>query len=108
MTPDELRVLLERVQNGSLPVDAAFSALERLPFSELGYAKVDHHRALRLGFPEVVLGEGKRPEQIAALAEALGTTPDRIGERSDDMGDAIVLDCRLQRSRGGPGGEYVT
>lgn len=71
MTPDELRVLLERVQNGSLPVDAAFSALERLPFSELGYAKVDHHRVLRLGFPEVVLGEGKRPDQIAGIVRRL-------------------------------------
>jgi len=71
MTPDELRVLLERVQDGSLPVDRAFSALERLPFSELGYAKVDHHRGLRLGFPEVVLGEGKRPEQITGIVRRL-------------------------------------
>ena len=71
MTPDELRTLLERVQNGSLPVSAAFGQLERLPFSELGYAKVDHHRGLRLGFPEVVLGEGKRAEHIVGIARRL-------------------------------------
>ena len=71
MTPDELRILLERVHDGSVPVDTAFSALERLPFSELGYAKVDHHRGLRLGFPEVVLGEGKRVEQIVGIVRRL-------------------------------------
>jgi NCAIR mutase (PurE)-related protein len=71
MTPGELRTLLERVHDGSVPVDAAFGALERLPFSELGYAKIDHHRGLRLGFPEVVLGEGKRPEQIVGIARRL-------------------------------------
>jgi pyridinium-3,5-biscarboxylic acid mononucleotide synthase len=71
MTPDELRILLERVRQGSMPVDAAFAALERLPFSELGYAKVDHHRGLRLGFPEVVLGEGKRSEQIVGIVRRL-------------------------------------
>ena len=71
MTPDELKNLLERVQDGSLSLSAAFSALERLPFSELGFAKVDHHRALRLGFPEVVLGEGKRADQIVGIARRL-------------------------------------
>jgi NCAIR mutase (PurE)-related protein len=71
MTPDELRILLERVQGGSVTVDAAYAELERLPFSELGYAKVDHHRTLRLGFPEVVLGEGKRPEQIVGIVRQL-------------------------------------
>jgi NCAIR mutase (PurE)-related protein len=78
MTPDELRVLLERVQAGSLPVEAACAALERLPFSELGYAKVDHHRGLRLGFPEVILGEGKRPEQIVGIARQLLETGENV------------------------------
>lgn len=67
MNADELRALLERVRVGALGVDGAVAALSELPFAELGYAKVDHHRALRLGFPEVVLGEGKRPEQISGI-----------------------------------------
>lgn len=71
MNGDELRALLERVRSGALGVDGAVSALETLPFAELGYAKVDHHRALRLGFPEVVLGEGKRPEQIIGIVRRL-------------------------------------
>ncbi|HWA71287.1 MAG TPA: nickel pincer cofactor biosynthesis protein LarB [Polyangiaceae bacterium] len=71
MNADELRGLLEKVRAGALGVDGALSALESLPFAELGYAKVDHHRTLRLGFPEVVLGDGKRPEQIIGIARRL-------------------------------------
>jgi NCAIR mutase (PurE)-related protein len=71
MNGEELRALLERVRTGAASVDGAVAALEQLPFAELGYAKVDHHRALRLGFPEVVLGEGKRPEQIVGIARQL-------------------------------------
>lgn len=71
MNADELRGLLERVRAGALGVEGAVEALESLPFVELGYAKVDHHRTLRLGFPEVVLGDGKRPEQIVGIAGRL-------------------------------------
>jgi NCAIR mutase (PurE)-related protein len=71
MDHDELRSLLERVRAGDTTVEGAVTRLAELPYSELGYAKVDHHRALRLGFPEVVLGEGKRPEQIVGIARRL-------------------------------------
>lgn len=71
MNAEDLRVLLERVRSGALGVDGAVKALETLPFADLGFARVDHHRALRLGFPEVVLGEGKRPEQIVGIAQRL-------------------------------------
>jgi len=71
MRSEELRDLLSRVETGELGVDAAVSALARWPFAELGYAKVDHHRTLRLGFPEVVLGEGKSPEQIVGIVRRL-------------------------------------
>lgn len=71
MSPDELRALLERVRAGTLDVAAAARSLEALPFAELGYAKVDHHRTLRLGFPEVVLGQGKTAAQIVGIARRL-------------------------------------
>lgn len=71
MKSDELRALLERLRSGELSVDGAVEVLQKLPFADLGYAKVDHHRSLRLGFPEVVLGEGKRPEQIVGIARRL-------------------------------------
>jgi NCAIR mutase (PurE)-related protein len=70
---DELHLteLLERVRNGKLSVAAAMTRLRDLPFEDLGFAKVDHHRAVRRGFPEVVLGEGKEAKQIAAIVRAM-------------------------------------
>ncbi len=64
MEPRALRALLTRVQTGELEVDDAVSILATLPFADLGHAKIDHHRALRTGMPEVVYGEGKTPWQI--------------------------------------------
>jgi NCAIR mutase (PurE)-related protein len=71
MSPERLRNLLERVRSGSLDVREALRELEILPFEDLDYARVDLHRALRQGVPEVVLGEGKTPEQIAGIAKRL-------------------------------------
>jgi hypothetical protein len=70
MDAARLRDLLQKVRTGQVDPDQALEELKRLPFSELGFAKVDHHRALRQGVPEVILGEGKTPEQIAAIARA--------------------------------------
>ncbi len=71
MTPETLRALLERVQSGTLPVEAAIEALKDLPFAELGFAKIDGHRHLRTGFPEVVYGQGKTDEQLVAIGRVL-------------------------------------
>jgi NCAIR mutase (PurE)-related protein len=61
---EDLRKLLNQVQNGSLSVDQAVERLKNLPFEDLGYAKLDHHRTLRRGYPEAVFCEGKSNEQI--------------------------------------------
>jgi len=71
MTPDRLRRILEQVARGELDSAVAFEQIKRLPFEDLGFAKVDHHRALRSGLPEVVLGTGKTAEQIVAIAGRL-------------------------------------
>lgn len=71
MDPKRLRDVLEQVSRGETDIDAAMGALRALPFEDLGFAKVDHHRALRVGFPEVVLGEWKSPQQIAQITTAL-------------------------------------
>jgi NCAIR mutase (PurE)-related protein len=71
MTPGRLRSIFERVASGELAPDAAVDAIRHLPFEDLGFAKVDHHRALRNGIPEVIYGPGKTPEQIVAIARAL-------------------------------------
>jgi NCAIR mutase (PurE)-related protein len=69
---DDIRRLLEEVKNGQLELDDALERLRRLPFERIGaLARVDHHRALRAGAPEVVLGEFKTAEQIAVILTAL-------------------------------------
>jgi len=68
---DRFRGLLERVQRGELEVDEAVASLRRLPFEDLGFARVDHHRALRQGIGEVIFGQGKTPRQIADIFTAL-------------------------------------
>jgi NCAIR mutase (PurE)-related protein len=71
MDPDRLRELLESVASRRVAVDEAVRELRDLPFRALGFAHADTHRHLRTGFPEVVLGEGKTPEQIAAIMHEL-------------------------------------
>ena len=71
MDPAKVRELLEKVQGGTTSVEEALGTLKHLPFADLGYAVVDHHRALRLGVPEVILGESKTPAQIVGIAKEL-------------------------------------
>jgi NCAIR mutase (PurE)-related protein len=71
MTPESLRELLRRFRSGELSEDAALEELARMPFRELRDARVDTHRALRQGLPEVVLGLGKSVEQICEIVKAL-------------------------------------
>src|SRR6516164_11495453 len=71
MDQAQLRSLLEQVQSGGVDIDSALDRLRHLPFEDLGFAKLDHHRALRHGMPEVVFGKGKTPEQIFEIAGRL-------------------------------------
>jgi len=71
MDTAQLRALLAQVSEGAVDVDAAMERLRHLPFEDLGFAMVDHHRALRHGVPEVVLGSGKTTEQVSAIAASL-------------------------------------
>ncbi|HZC65985.1 MAG TPA: nickel pincer cofactor biosynthesis protein LarB [Candidatus Dormibacteraeota bacterium] len=71
MNEIELRKLLKAVRSGRLSGDEALNRLKNLPFEDLGFAKVDHHRALRQGFAEVIFGKGKTPKQIAEIAQAM-------------------------------------
>lgn len=71
MQPDALRNLLDAVAAGQLSPAAAVRKLETLPFESLEHATLDHHRALRCGFPEVIFGLGKTPAQFAAIFDRL-------------------------------------
>jgi len=76
-----LRQLLDDVRSGAVPADDAVARLRRLPFADLGFARVDHHRALRQGMAEAVYGPGKTPEQCAAI----------VAELLDEPGSGPVL-----------------
>ncbi len=71
MDVEILSELLQDVCQGRVSVDRALQRLRHLPYEDLGFAKVDHHRALRQGFPEVIMGEGKRADEIAAIARSM-------------------------------------
>jgi NCAIR mutase (PurE)-related protein len=71
MDERKLRTLLQKFRSGKIPEDALLRELRALPFGELGFAKVDHHRALRCGFPEVILCRGKTTPQIARIAREI-------------------------------------
>ena len=71
MDQENLRGLLEQVRAGAVDVDAAMERLRHLPFEDLGFAKIDHHRALRHGIPEVVFGKGKTADQVSAIVASL-------------------------------------
>jgi len=67
LNAESIRKLFDDVRRGRLSPDEAVDRLRHLPFEDLGFAKVDHHRVLRAGMPEVILGEGKSPAQIAQI-----------------------------------------
>ncbi len=78
MNSDQIRKILEAVSQQSISVEEASEKLRLLPFEDLGFAKVDHHRQLRRGFPEVIFGPGKTPEQIAAIAKRLAAQDQNV------------------------------
>jgi len=75
---ERLHRILAGVSSGEVTIEGALTQLRDLPYEELGFAKVDHHRALRKGFPEVVFGMGKTAEQVADITCSLASASDRV------------------------------
>src|ERR1700757_1551055 len=71
MDQDQMRTLFEQVRTGAVDIDVAMKRMRHMPFEDLGFAKVDHHRALRHGMPEVVFGQGKTEDQVSVIAATL-------------------------------------
>src|SRR5215467_9764541 len=99
MDPQRLQALLEAVRDKGVSIGEALQKLRELPFQTLEFARVDTHRHLRTGFPEVVFGEGKTPEQIADILAELakgGSTAlaTRVGQEA-----AAVATARLPAAR---------
>jgi len=78
MTEDQIRQILSDYRAGVLSDDGALQRLRNLPFENLGFANVDHHRSLRQGFPEVVFGSGKTPEQVAQIVGSMAKNQSSI------------------------------
>jgi hypothetical protein len=100
MRREHVRDLLRQVADGTLDVSHALDALAVEPTESLGFATIDHHRALRQGFPEVVYGAGKTPEQICEIARRIvahgdGVLVTRIGEDAADQLRASLPNVEL-------------
>src|SRR3954452_8313984 len=84
MDQDQLRALFEQVRSGDVDIDAAIGRMRHMPFEDLGYAKIDHHRALRHGMPEVIFAKGKTPDQVLGIAQRiLDHAPNLLITRAD-------------------------
>ena len=91
MDQEQLRNLLDQVKAGAVGTDAALEQLRHMPFEDLGFAKVDHHRALRHGMPEVILAKGKTPEQVAEIAaRLLDKSSNVLATRADERTAELV------------------
>jgi pyridinium-3,5-biscarboxylic acid mononucleotide synthase len=106
MDPDSLRTVLEDVRAGRLDIDAGLARLRHLPFADIDFAKVDHHRALRAGFAEVVYCPGKTPEQVVAIVRELrSANPCVLATRAEAdqrkaLADAFGSDAKIhERAR---------
>jgi NCAIR mutase (PurE)-related protein len=87
----QLSELLEQVRRGTLDVPEALEKLRSLPYEDLGFARLDHHRALRKGFPEVIFSQGKTPAQVALIMQKLAARNDRVlaTRAAEDVYDAV-------------------
>ena len=91
MRPAELKRVLQRVRRGTLSPARAAAAIAEAPFERMAFATLDHQRALRMGFPEVVFGQGKTPDQVVAIVNRLARRNPRVlATRVDDAGRAAL------------------
>lgn len=94
----EVKEILEDVQSGALSVDDALLKLKMSPYEDIGYAKIDMHRKIRNGFPEVIYGAGKTPEQIKGIVEAMqkkGQNRILITRLSEEASQHLAGDSRF-------------
>jgi NCAIR mutase (PurE)-related protein len=86
MNPKQVLDLLEKVRTGAVTPDQGLERLKHLPYEDLGFARVDHHRTLRQGFPEVIFAPGKKPQQVVAIVKSLLKQKSNILVTRSDIG----------------------
>ena len=99
MDQSALRKLLEEVRGGTLSPDEAIARLRHLPFEDIGFAKIDHHRALRIGMPEVIYCAGKAPEQVAEIFTRMAERGDNVLATRADADKFAAVKTRLPEAR---------
>ena len=93
MNQEQLKQLLEEVRDGAVNIDDALGRLKHMPFEDLGFAKVDHHRAIRVGMPEVIFGKGKAPEHVLHIAtHLLDRSPNLLATRLEQRAADLVME----------------
>ena len=99
MDAEALQTLLEGVRDGSVAVSRAMDALRDLPYQDLGFARLDHHRPLRTGWPEVVLAEGKTRDQVADIVSAMSGRghPVLVTRAGPDVHEAVAAKVATAR-----------
>jgi NCAIR mutase (PurE)-related protein len=95
MNQDDLHKLLEEVKNGRLSTDEALQMLKEFTVKDLGFAQLDTHRELRTGYPEVVFGQGKTPEQVKEIIQYINTRNNNIlaTRVTEEMAEAVKAAC---------------
>ena len=107
MTADLLQELLEQVRAGELDVAAAMKRMRHMPYEDIGFAKVDHHRALRHGIPEVIFAQGKTPEQVAGIAATLLKGAKNVLITRADQETARVVKRKIRRAEYFPSSRVI-
>jgi pyridinium-3,5-biscarboxylic acid mononucleotide synthase len=103
MNETDIRKLLDEFRGGAVPLEQAIEKLRGLPFENLGFAKIDHHRSLRTGFPEVIYARGKTAQQVAQIVQGMlraSASTNILVTRAD----AAVFAAVKRATRGGAGG----
>ena len=99
MDQEQLRTLFEQVRDGAMDIDAAMVRMRHMPFEDLGFAKIDHHRALRHGIPEVVFAKGKTADQVVAIAGKLLENARNVLITRADAECAAAVTAALPKAR---------
>jgi NCAIR mutase (PurE)-related protein len=104
----KLEELLKNVKSGKIPVDQAVASLKSLPFEDLGFTRIDHHRSLRKGYPEVIWGEGKTSREILSILKQLKAKGQNILITRLDEKKAGEIRRRFPQSRYYPKSKVLT
>lgn len=108
MNKVDIRKLLQKVKNKEIEVEAAMEIIEDLPYKELGFAKIDNHREIRVGYPEVIYCEGKTVEQLKSIIQYMLTKENNIlaTRANEGMYEAVKTICA--EARYNPLGRTIT